>query len=116
MILLRPISACSSWALACHLAKSARADLEAELAKLDAELVRRGKSRGDIDEMVAFARWALEILNPIDGRTRESGGRVHQVVADADDLDLAVEIAERDGTSDPRFTRDVIRRHAELHA
>lgn len=112
-ILLRPMSACSSWALACHLATSPRRpDLEAELEAMHAELERRGKSPADIEEMLAFVRWAVDVFNPIDGRTRESGGRVHQVVADADDLGFAVEIAERAGVPDARFTRDAIRRHS----
>jgi hypothetical protein len=63
------------------------------------ELAIRGKTPDAIDEMVTLVQWAVSVLNPIDGGTTESNGRVYQIVSDFDDLEWAIDIAQQDNRS-----------------
>jgi hypothetical protein len=68
-----------------------------------------------IAEMTALAAWAIAVINPINGRTAESGGTVHQIVADTDDLELALEVAATRGATPAELDdkRALIQEHAD---
>ena len=79
-----------SWRLACFLAKQ-----QPKEPAIFAELEARGISDAAISEMLALAAWAVEVMNP-------PGGRVKRVVADASDLETALEIAQHRKLLDER--------------
>jgi hypothetical protein len=115
-VLLSPIEHRTAWSLACILERSPQHPQHARaIDEIKQELkTRRGKSQADIDEMIVLVKWAIDVLNPSHGGTAESGGRVYQIVGDYDDLEWAVEIAQRDGQTaavDIQKIRAVIERH-----
>jgi hypothetical protein len=91
-VLLRPVDACSDWALACHLQRSrgARTAHAASYAAIREELVARGRSEAVIEEMTSLAAWATETLSP-------QNGMVPHVVGDEDDVALAIQAAAERG-------------------
>ena len=116
--LLRPPSEYTSWRLACALVTSHRlAHHEKQLRDIHDELaLRRGKTPELIDEMTELVKWAVAVINPVDGGTAESNGRVYQIVADFDDLELAVEVAQERQLVAPEElarVRAVIQRHMD---
>jgi hypothetical protein len=115
-LFLQPVRDHSAWSLVCVLARSPDpVPFEIALREIHNELARRGKSASDIEEMTAMVLWATEVINPFNGRTAESGGKVHQLVADTDDLELAIDIAaERGAASDEiEGRRALVLRHAD---
>ena len=90
-----------SWRLACYLAKQ-----QPKEPAIYAELAARGISDAGIGEMLALAAWAAEVMNTPDGRTKRS-------VADASDLEAALEIAQHRQLID---ARDLASRRAMLAA
>ena len=108
----------TAWRLACVLATSSRAPHHArQLRAVETELsTARGKTAQDIAEMIALVRWAVAVINPINGRTAESNGTVHQLVADYDDLELALDIAQERHLVEPAELErlsEVFRRHLD---
>lgn len=91
-LLVLPIRFCSSWKIACAIVR-AQSSQAADVAALHAVLLGRGNDQDTIAAMLGVVRWAKAVLNPVDGGTAESGGVVHQVVGDRDDVELAMEIA-----------------------
>ncbi len=73
-----------SWRLACFLAKQ-----DSKEPKIFAELEARGISEDGIGEMLALAAWAAVVMN----------GRV---IADASDVETALELAARAKLLDDR--------------
>jgi len=45
--------------------------------------------------MIELVKWAAVVHHPLNGGTAESQGRVWQAVADVDDLEWAVDLAEQ---------------------
>lgn len=81
-----PYDQVSTWALACRLAQSPADERWAEaIADAKTELLRRNRSSDDLKEMITITNWALKIMNP-----SEPPSDVHHVVADSDDLEMAV--------------------------
>jgi hypothetical protein len=86
-LFLRPMLEVSSWAIAARLAQTNGDASESAEALQAAEVAReRGIDPVDFEEMKSAALWALAILNP-------PGQTIHQVVADRDDVELAVDLA-----------------------
>ncbi len=90
-----------SWRLACYLAKQ-----QPKEPAIYAELQARGISAAGIGEMLALAAWAVEVMNP-------PGGRIKRTIADASDLEAALELAQHDKLIDDR---DLASRRAMLVA
>lgn len=83
---LRPYDQVSTWALACRLAQAPAEERWADaIADAKTELLRRNRSSDDLMEMITITNWALKIMNP-----SEPPSTVHNVVADSDDLEMAV--------------------------
>ena len=115
-LLLQPVRDHSAWSLVCALARSPDpVGVEVALRELHDELARRGKSASDIEEMTAMVLWATAVLNPVKGGTAESGGTVHDLVSDSDDLELAIDIAEGRGATldELESRRAVLLRHGD---
>jgi hypothetical protein len=74
----------------------------------------RGKTQETIDEMTNVVRWAVGIINPVNGCTAESDGTVRQVVGDLDDLEWALEVAQERNLL-PLVEVERIRRVLERH-
>jgi hypothetical protein len=90
-----------SWRLACFLAKQ-----QPKEPTIYAELEARGISQDGIGEMLALAAWAVEVMNP-------PGDRITRTIADASDLEAALEIAQHRKLIDDR---DLAARRAMLAA
>lgn len=88
-LFLWPLDRVSTWALACQLAQTPPEERWREaIGAARAEFVRRGRSAEDLEAMTNIAKWALNVMNP-------DQSTVHTVVADADDLEMAVEVSEK---------------------
>jgi hypothetical protein len=83
-----------SWRLACFLAKQ-----NTKEPSIYAELEARGISADGIGEMLALATWAGEMTK--------------RAVADASDVEIALELAEQRRLLD---ARDIASRRQKLHA
>jgi hypothetical protein len=107
----------SAWSLVLWLVHPRQSHVDDVARAIHDELeARRGKTKDDIGEMTKLAAWAMGVINPIDGGTAESHGKVHQIVADFDDLEWAVDIAEQKNLlsrAELDEKRDLIRRHIE---
>lgn len=118
-LLLTPPDGRSSWSLACVLAKKPgqQPHLEEAARQIRQYLeTDRQKTPKDIDEMSQLVSWAIGVMNPADGGTGASAGRVHQVVGDIDDLEMALGEAQRTELVDHaelERLRGVLQRHAD---
>lgn len=90
-LLLAPVDSYGAWGLACRVAAPSRPEQAAARAAIREELeAARGCSPTRVDEMVALARWARDVLGP-------RHGMVQHVIGGADDATLAIDVAEREG-------------------
>jgi hypothetical protein len=90
-LLLAPVDSYGAWGLACRLAGPGRPEQAAARGAIREELeTARGRSTDSVDEMIALARWAGDVLGP-------RHGMVQHAIGDADDIRLAIDVAEREG-------------------
>lgn len=90
-LLLAPVDSYGAWGLACRLAVPGRPEHAAAHSAIREELeTARGRSPDSVDEMIGLARWAGDVLGP-------RHGMVQHAIGDADDIMLAIDVAEREG-------------------
>ena len=88
-LLFAPVESYGAWGLACRLAGPARPEHAAALRAIREELeTTRRRSPESVDEMIALADWARDLLGP-------RHGMIQHVIGGADDILFAIDVAEQ---------------------